>query len=420
MKKVIALVDCNNFFVSCERLFNPSYIDRPVIVLSNNDGCVISRSNEAKLLGIPMGAPYFKFKDICDKHRVITHSSNFELYGDISRRVMATLETSVPSIEIYSIDEAFLDLSNIDNPLQFCINLRQKVMLWTGIPVSIGISYSKTLAKAAGEEAKKREGGVYALLDDEQINTTLKALKINEVWGIGRQWGMRLDYKFNIRTAYDLKTANAKFMRKHFSVVIERLIYELNGLACLGIEECETKKSISSTRSFGKIITELSALKEAVATYTANAARKLRRQHSKAYGLYVYIRTDRFKEANQYNNSKIIELAYPTSDTATLISAAISGIEAIYRSGFQYKKAGVVLINIVPEDHLQHNILEGYNQRDKEKSFALMQVIDNLNKKFGKRTLYHAAEGIKKEWKVKTDLLSPRYTTKWEELKQVY
>ncbi|WP_039457271.1 Y-family DNA polymerase [Candidatus Jidaibacter acanthamoebae] len=420
MKRFIALVDCNNFYVSCERLFSPSYIDKPVVVLSNNDGCVISRSNEAKLLGIPMGAPYFKFQALCKRHKIIAHSSNFELYGDISRRVMATLEAFVPSIEIYSIDEAFIDLTGIADPLAFCVMLRGKVMLWTGIPVSIGLSYTKTLAKAAGEVAKKSENGVFGLLHEEDINLTLQALNINKVWGIGNQWGMKLELKFGIRTAYDLKLASATFIRKHFSVVIERIIYELKGLSCLELEEIETKKSISSTRTFGRSVSELSELREAIASYTANAARKLRRQNSKAYGIYIYIRTDRFRDTTQHNKGKLIELTYPTSDTGALISAAIKGLEAIYKRGFQYKKAGVVLLDIVRENYLQRDITEEYNVERGLRSAALMEAVDELNKKFGKRLVQHAAEGVKKEWKVKADLLSPRYTTRWDELINVY
>ncbi|MBA8666733.1 Y-family DNA polymerase [Holosporaceae bacterium 'Namur'] len=413
-------MDCNNFYVSCERLFSPSYIDKPVVVLSNNDGCVISRSNEAKLLGIPMGAPYFKFEALCKRHKIIIHSSNFELYGDISRRVMATLETFVPNIEIYSIDEAFIDLTGIVDPLAFCVMLREKVMLWTGIPVSIGLSYTKTLAKAAGEVAKKSKSGVCGLLGEEEINLTLQSLGINNVWGIGKKWGMKLELKFGIRTAYDLKQASATFIRKHFSVVIERIIYELNGLSCLELEEIESKKSISSTRTFGRSVSEISELREAIASYTANAARKLRRQNSKAYGIYIYIRTNRFRDIKQYNRSKLIELTYPTSDTGALISAAIRGLELIYIPGIQFKKAGVVLLDIEKENCLQHDITEEYDLEKEIKSVVLMKAVDELNKKFGKRLIQHAAEGIKKEWKVKADLLSPRYTTRWDELINVY
>ncbi|WP_039456200.1 Y-family DNA polymerase [Candidatus Jidaibacter acanthamoebae] len=419
MSKVIALIDCNNFYVSCERLFNPSYIGKPVVVLSNNDGCVVSRSNESKLLGIPMGAPYFKFEEICRRHKIITHSSNYELYGDISQRVMATLEAFVPDMEVYSIDEAFVDLTGILDPLTFCIMLRRKVMLWTGIPVSIGISYTKTLAKAAGEVAKKSESGVGVLFNVEDIDITLKALSIYDVWGIGKQWGTRLELKFNIRTAYDLKQASPKFIREHFSVVMERIIYELNGIACLELEEIEAKKSISSTRTFGRSVSEIRELREAVASYTANAARKLRMQNSKVYSLYVYIRTDYYKNTTQYNNGKVVELVYPTSDTGLLINAAIKGLEAVYKSGFQYKKAGVILLNIVQDSYLQQDILEEYSHTHKKRSKALMQAVDLLNKKYGRGTIQHAAEGIKKEWKVKAELLSPRYSTRWDELKGV-
>ncbi len=419
MNQVIALVDCNNFYASCERLFNPSYIGKPIVVLSSNDGCVISRSNEAKLLGIPMGAPYFKFEEICKKHGVIIHSSNFELYGDMSRRVMATLRAFVPSIEIYSIDEAFIALKGISNPLEYCIMLREKVMLWTGIPVSIGISHTKSLAKAAGEIAKKQVKGVCELLTEYDINLALRSLSISDIWGIGKQWGAKLEYKLNIKTAYDLKQVNARFIRNHFSVIAERIVYELNGICCLELEELKPRKSISATRSFGKNVTELRELREAIATYAASAARKLRRQGSKAYALYVYIKTNRFKATPQYINSKIIEFAHPTSDTSILIRAAMEGLESIYKNGYQYKKAGVILLNIVPADYLQQDILQVYNEEAAKRSTTLMQAMDNLNKKFGKRIVQHAAEGLNKEWRVKADLLSPRYTTKWEELLKV-
>lgn len=367
-----------------------------------------------------MGASYFKFEALCKQHKIIIHSSNFELYGDISRRVMATLEAFVPNIEIYSIDEAFIDLTGVVDPLAFCTMLRGKVMLWTGIPVSIGLSYTKTLAKAAAEVAKKSKNGVCGLLSEEEINLALQSLRINNVWGIGKKWGMKLELKFGIRSAYDLKQASATFIRKHFSVVIERIIYELNGLSCLELEEIEAKKSISSTRTFGRNVSELNELREAIASYTANAARKLRRQNSKVYAIYIYIRTDRFRDIKQYNRSKLIELTYPTSDTGALINAALRGLELIYIPGIQYKKAGVVLLDIIKENCLQHDITEEFNSGKELRSVALMKAVDELNKKFGKRLIQHAAEGIKKEWKVKADLLSPRYTTRWDELLGVY
>jgi DNA polymerase V len=416
VERVIALIDANNFFVSCERLFQPSLIGKPVIVLSSNDGCAISRSNEVKKLDIPMGAPYFKYKEICESNSVKIFSSNFELYGDISSRLMTTIASSISEIEVYSIDEAFVDLTGVPDPYTFCEKLREKILQWVGIPVSIGIGNTKTIAKVAGEFAKKDQSGVYHLQNTIDIDLALKSLVVSEVWGIGSRLSDKLGHRFNIRSAYDLKIANAKIVRKYFSVMLERTIYELNGFSCLDLEEVNSKKSIAATRTFGKPVFKYKELREAIATFTASAARRLRKQNSKTHLMYVYIRTSQFKDTSQYVIGKTIELVYPTADTGKLIDAAINGLKMIYKKGYEYKKAGIILLNIFPEDHIQQDLLHVFDKDAEAKSRRLMKAIDNINYKYNKIVAHHAVEGFKKEWKVKSEFTSQRYTTRWGEI----
>ena len=342
----IALVDCNSFYVSCERLFNPSINKKPVIVLSSNDGCVISRSTEAKSLGIKMGEPYFKVKKIVKKNDVKTFSTNFSLYGDISRRVMETLKQFSPKMEIYSIDEAFLDLSSIknENLLEYGYKIRETILKWTGIPTSIGIASTKTLSKAANYIAKKEESGVINLINSKKINNILSKIKINDVWGVGRQL-TKFYIKNGINTAYDLKEMHNGWIKKNTNVFGSRTAMELKGLACVSLKPQEDKrKNCCVSRSFGRKVTKLEELNEAVTAHCLNAAEKIRLDKQTVKKITVFIRTSPFQMGdNYYANSKDIDLPIRTNDSIALIKKALAALESIYKKGYRYQKTGTIL-----------------------------------------------------------------------------
>ncbi len=401
-KNKIALVDCNSFYVSCERLFNPSINKKPVVVLSSNDGCVISRSTEAKILGIKMGEPYFKVKKIVKENDVKIFSTNFALYGDISRRVMKTLKLFSPQMEIYSIDEAFLDLSSVKNKnlLEHIHKIRKTVLQWTGIPTSIGIGTTKTLSKAANYIAKKEKSGVIDLVNSNKIDELLSKIKINDVWGVGRQL-TKFYIKNGINTACDLKNMHNGWIKKNTSVFGSRTAMELRGITCISLEPHEEKrKNCCVSRSFGKKVTKLEELKESIATHCLNAAEKIRNDNQTVKKITVFIRTSPFHMGkNYYSNSKDIDLPIRTNDSITLVKQALMALESIYKKGYQYQKTGIIFSSLEDIDIYNKNLFSKIN--NEEKRIKLMKAIDYTNIKYGRNALSVAQAGFKKKWNIK-------------------
>jgi DNA polymerase V len=404
----------------CERVFNPRLAGKPIVVLSNNDGCVVARSNEAKALGIPMGAPYFQFQDVFKRNNVIIFSSNYALYGQMSQRVMQTLEQFTPELEIYSIDEAFLLL--VDEPFlsSTARQIKKTVYQWTGIPVSIGIAPTKTLAKVANRYAKKNlphEG--FFILNDENIKETmLKDLDVQDIWGIGHQISALL-YRNGIRTAWELACIDDTWIKKNLSVVGLRTVWELRGISCLTLDEvAPPKKSIVCSRSFGSAVHTESDLAEALSSYVALAAEKLRNQESLASFLDIFLNTSRFKEEEYYSNSVHITLPIPSDYTPSLIHYAKYGLSRIYRNGFAYKKVGVMLGGIVSNKAIQQDLFVK-NEAPNQKHRILMQLMDQTNAKYGRDTLKLAAQGINQSWKMRRDKCTKHFTTSWDDLLQI-
>ena len=401
-KNKIALVDCNSFYVSCERLFNPSIIKKPVIVLSSNDGCVISRSTEAKILGIKMGEPYFKVKKIVKKNNVKVFSSNYSLYGDISRRVMKTLKQFSPKIEIYSIDEAFLDLSSIKDKdlLEYGSRIRKTILKWTGIPTSIGIATTKTLSKIANHIAKKDNLGVINLINTQQIDKILKKIKINDVWGVGRQL-TQFYIKNGINTAYQLKKMPDDWIKKNTNVFGGRTAMELKGLSCISLETYQEKrKNCCVSRSFGRKVTKLEELNESVTTHCLNAAEKIRLDNQTTKKITVFIRTNPFqKDKNYYVNSKDIDLPIRTNDSIELVKQALIALKCIYKKGYKYQKVGIIFSALNDVDIYKKNLFSLINSEEKRKK--LMKAIDYTNNKYGRNALSIAHAGLKKKWNIK-------------------
>jgi len=398
-KKKFALVDCNSFYVSCERLFNPSILKKPVIVLSNNDGCVISRSTEAKILGIKMGEPYFKVEKIVKKNNVKVFSTNFSLYGDISRRVMKTLKQFSPQMEVYSIDEAFLDLSSIkkENLLEHSYKIRKTILKWTGIPTSIGIAATKTLSKAANYIAKKEKSGVVDLINSKQIDKLLSEIKINNVWGVGRQL-TKLYIKNGINTAYDLKKIDNGWIRKNTNVFGSRTAMELRGFSCESLVPHEEKrKNCCVSRSFGKKVTKLEDLNEAITAHCLNAAEKIRLDKQAVKKINVFIRTSPFQnKRNYYANSINVDLAIRTNDSIELVKQALIALKNIYKKGYKYQKAGIIFSDLKDMNSYNKNLFSGIkNEKMREK---LMKAIDYTNAKYGRHSLSVAQIGLKKIW----------------------
>lgn len=403
----IALVDCNSFYVSCERLFNPNLEGKPVVVLSNNDGCIVARSPEVKALGIPMGAPYHKYKAVLQNAGAIALSSNYELYGDLSHRVYDVLFASVPEVEIYSIDECFLDLSGFthlgtDGLMEFCAKLREKVLRWTGIPTGIGIASTKVLSKAANRVAKKSVSGVAELLTDELRDCLLANLPVEDIWGINRRLGVRLRSQ-GIATAAQLRDANKSLIKQIMGIVGVRIMYELGGLSCLPLEAiAPPQKNMICSRSFGMPVITLAQMHEAIAHHAARAAAKLR--HRKL----------RFKPNDpQYSNSVTVSLPTATNSSQILIRYAKFCMSSLFREGFSYKKCGVSLNDLSSVNAVQLDFLAPAVDMHDEK---LMEVIDLLNRRYGSGTIRFASEGIRQDWKMRSDMRSPRYTTRWDEL----
>ncbi|QDP71322.1 Y-family DNA polymerase [Legionella israelensis] len=411
-----ALIDCNNFFVSCERLFRPDLRDKPVVVLSSNDGCVIARSNEAKALGIKMGEPYFQVKTLCKRYQLHIFSSNFVLYGDLSRRVMSVIESAWPETEIYSIDEAFLDLRSLPGitPDIFCTDLQRKILKAVGIPVSIGIGPSKTLAKIANHICKKKLK--IPVFDISNQREWLKHIDVGEVWGIGRRWHKKLLQR-GIYTAYDLSMANAYLLRAGFNVTLQRTAMELQGISCLDTDDISPRKSIMSSRSFAEMQTDFENLAQAVSYHCARACEKLRENHLLAQYLSVFLLTNRFRQdLPHYYNGIELQLTVPTDDVRLLTKRAKEGLKKLFRCGFHYKKVGVRLEQLLSKHHVQLDI---FHQRDSiasEKKEQLMMAFDSIKQKYGRHSIKLAAEGYRMSWLGNAALKSPAYTTSWSSL----
>lgn len=417
---MFALIDCNNFYASCERLFRPDLREKPIVVLSNNDGCVIARSNESKALGIAMGEPFFKIKALCKQHQVHVFSSNYTLYGDLSHRVMSTIEQAWPDVEIYSIDEAFLDLSTLPADLHdsFCVSLQKKIFKETGIPTSIGIGSTKTLAKIANHLCKKIFK-IPVFNVTSQREAMLKQIAVGDVWGIGRKWSKKLNNR-GIYTAYDLATMNAHLIKKQFNVVMMRTAMELQGIPCGGLEEVQLKQSIMSSKSFGEMQTEFSSISQSLSSHCARAVEKLRQQHLVAQRMYVFVHTNRFREdLAQHFQSIEVGFINPTDDLRIITKFAKKCLRRIFKSGYHYKKTGVCLEDLIPKDPRQLDMFHQPSDEDLERTEQLMSVLDKINQKFGRSTLRLAGEGYSKPWAMRSQLKSPAYTTQWSALPKV-
>lgn len=416
MPRLFALVDCNNFYASCERVFQPALRGKPVVVLSNNDGCVIARSNEAKALGVEMGAPWHLYKGRFAEQGVIVRSSNYTLYGDMSARVMRILGDFTPDLEIYSIDEAFLDLAGIDRQADHIRRLRETVVQWTGIPVSVGVAPTKVLAKVANRLAKKdpAAGGMRALVDEPSQTEALSRLELTDLWGIARRMATRL-IDDGIRTPLELRAADPRDLRRRFGVVVERLGRELSGTPCLPLELLTPdRKSIVASRSFGQAIKLQADVEEAVSAFASRAAAKMRRQGLATAHLSVFLQTNPFREQDaQYMASRGVTLPVATADTAQLIAAARSALGAIWRDGYRYKKAGVMLVDLVKAANVGSGL---FDRRDDPRSLARMRTLDGLNTRFGRDMVTFGRTSARRPWTLRSEMLSRRFTTDWDEL----
>lgn len=410
---MFALVDCNNFYASCERVFQPKLRNQPIVVLSNNDGCIIARSNEAKDLGVPMGMPAYKCKELFESKNIHVFSSNYPLYGDMSARVMSLLREFSPAIEVYSIDEAFLKFDGLAADFDYTVyglGMRKTVTQGTGLPISIGFAPTKSLAKIANKIAKKfpvQTGNVYTIDTEEKRVKALKWIAIDAVWGIGRQHAKRLK-QLGITRAYQFCEMPQEWVLKNMSIVGLRLWKELNGIPCLDLDAPQDKKSIAVTRSFDKNYSELEMIKERVVTFAVTCAEKLRKQESCCNALLVFVHTNGHrKELPQYNRSVVVKLPFPTNSNIEIAKYAALGLDKIFKKGFQYKKAGVVVMDLTPEHSRQISIFENTN----EKHGQIMKVMDKLNQAAGRSIIRLATQDKGRTWKMKQERLSPRYTT---------
>ncbi|HGY5111787.1 TPA: Y-family DNA polymerase [Citrobacter braakii] len=421
---MFALVDVNSFYASCETAFRPDLKGRPVVVLSNNDGCVIARNAEAKTVGVKMGDPYFKQKDLFRRYGVVCFSSNYELYADMSSRVMFTLEALSPRCEIYSIDEAFCDLAGVRNCrvlADFGRELKDAVYQNTGLAVGVGIAQTKTLAKLANHAAKKwqrQTGGVVDLSNLDRQRKLMAALPVDEVWGVGCRISKKLE-AMGIKTVLDLADTDSRFIRKHFNVVLERTVRELRGEPCLELEEfAPVKQEIVCSRSFGERITDYDAMRQAICSYASRAAEKLRGEHQYCRFISTFVKTSPFAlNEPYYGNSASVKLLTPTQDSRDIIAAATRSLDAIWKDGHRYQKAGVMLGDFFSQGIAQLNLFD--DNAPRRGSEKLMEVLDHLNAKEGRGALYFAGQGIQQQWAMKREMLSPRYTTRYEDLLQV-
>ncbi len=415
---MFALVDCNNFYASCERVFQPQFRNTPIAILSNNDGCVIARSDEAKNLGLPMGAPAFKYKQFFKEHNIEVFSSNYPLYGDMSSRVMSILRQFSPDVEVYSIDEAFLALNTIENESlnKLGHEMRNRILQWTGLPTCVGIAPTKALTKIANKIARKfpkETGGTFVIDSDEKRIKALKWTKIKDVWGIGSQLQKRLAQQ-NIKTAYDFTQLSDTWVKNKFSITELNLKKDLEGITTLTLEDDHpVKKSIATTRSFENTYTDINDIKERVATFANSCAEKLRKQNSNCNILLVLLQGSRFEETSQpYKNSVTVVLPHSTNSTLTIVKHATKAIDALYKKGIKYKRAGVIVTGLVPTDNHQLDMFA----RENPKHQPLMKVIDNLNNKYGDQKLKLANQDLGKTWKMRQDHLSKQYTTQFNEI----
>ena len=416
---MFALVDCNNFYASCERVFNPSLQQKPMVILSNNDGCIISRSDEAKELGIPMGAPIFKYRKLLNAHNVQILSSNYSLYGDMSSRVMSILKQFTPDIQVYSIDESFLKLDGFENYdlTNYGVIIKDRILKWTGIPTCVGIAPTKALSKVANKIARKyptETNGVYVIDSDTKRVNALKWTKIKDIWGIGSKLSNRLAMK-GCKNAYDFTQLPESWIKSNMSVVESRLQRDLLGIPTLNLEVQKSKKSIATTRTFEKPLFDIESIKERISTFSFVSAEKLRRQKSHCHMIIVILRSNYFREdLKQHYATKVISLPYPTNSSLVLSNHAIKAIESVFKKGIAYKKAGIILTGLVPSNNYQLNIFDWENSNHQ----PLMNAIDKINYKFSDK-IKLANQDLKKTWKMKQDYLSPNYTTNLQDIIKV-
>ncbi|MBN2173593.1 MAG: Y-family DNA polymerase [Bacteroidales bacterium] len=420
MDNIFALIDCNNFYASCEKIFNPSLEGKPVVVLSNNDGCVISRSEEAKAIGIKMGIPVFEIPDLIEKHKVHVFSTNYALYGDISQRVMNTLSRFCEQMEIYSIDEAFLDLSgfDIEKLAQFGNRIKSTVMKWTGIPVSVGIAPTKILAKLANHTAKTRPelNGVLNLMNHKEPDEILRSTNLSDIWGIGEKYEAFFS-RNNINHAYDLKISDENRVKEHLGVMGQRIVLELRGKVCYPLNKNpDTKKEICTSRSFGHPIETYEELEQATTSYVSKVAQKLRKQNSLAQSLLIFIMTNKYASGPQYVNYKIIRFSNPTNNTQELLHYAVLALKALYKKGYKYKKSGVIVSDVIPQMGMQVDL---WSNKNRAKLDKISKLIDDINNKAGMEKIKFAIQGTENGWKMRQHNLSPHYTTRWSDILQV-
>jgi DNA polymerase V len=418
---MIALVDVNNFYASCERMFDPSLNGRPIVVLSNNDGCAIARSDEAKALGVEMGSPTFMIEETLAKHQVAVFSSNYTLYGSMSNRVITILKSFVENVEVYSIDEAFLDLGSLRYVDLFNLGLaiREKIMTHTGLPVTIGIAPTKTLAKMANKFAKKqkKEIGVHFANDTEAISELLNYTQAGEIWGIGGQYKKLLEQQ-GVTTAADLLTLPEEWVRKNMTVVVQRLLFELRGIKAIKWEDIPPpKKNICTSRSFGKLLTGFKDLQQPLASHAAACSRKLRTEQTCATRIHIFIQTNPFNgKDKQYFGGVTIPLTVASNNSNELIKFAMRGLQMIYKPGYNYQKCGVMVLDLVPQQNIQLGL---FDTRDRQKDQRLMAALDNTNTSYGKDIVRYASHGYGKQWKLRASRVSPCYTTRLDQIMTV-
>ena len=412
---MIALADCNNFYASCERVFNPTLKNKPVVVLSNNDGCIIARSNESKQLGIKMGEPVFKAREIIDKHNVNVFSTNFALYGDMSKRVMTLLASLSPEIEIYSIDEAFMNLAGIKKCFEIGLHMRDTVKKHTGIPISIGIASTKTLAKVANHCAKRfTKKGVYVLKRKDHISDILKSMPVSKLWGVGSRYS-RMLRSYGVDNAHEFVSLDEKWVLEKMTVMGLRIQRELKGESCISMDiNPSPKKNICTSRSFGTKVRDFQSLKESISSHAARCAEKLRLEKGCARYVSVVIKTNPFSDSDYYCGYKSSSFDVPTNDTLDIINAAENILRSIYKKGLEYKKSGVIVGDIIPQNQVQLNLFDMDEKRIKRKK--LDSTVDIINQAMGRSTIHIGSQGISKNWQLKREKLSPCYTTKWDDL----
>ncbi len=419
--KIFALVDCNSFYVSCERIFRPDLNNKPVGVLSNNDGCIVALSKELKALGVKRGEPEFKIRHLIKKHDITLFSSNYSLYGDISSRVMRVLAEFTPDLEIYSIDEAFLSLDHVpeNELLEYGKKIKETIFKWIGIPVSVGIANTKTLAKLASKIAKKYKtyNGVFSLVNYSDMKKVLSSFELDDIWGIGGKIKKKLN-NMGIKTPWELTLQSDSWIDANLTIVGLKTVKELRGESCIDLEKDKPiNKEIVSSKSFGKPVTDFNELMEATSTYCSRAVEKLRSQKSVASLIMVYLTTNRFKNEPQYANFATAKLSFPSAATPDFLLPAERILRYIYRKGYNYKKVGIMISDIIPQDSVPNDLFTPKYIKSQQKK--LMDTIDKINKKWGSNTIFYLSNGLDRQWQMKREKLSPKYTTSWKDLPKV-